>query len=152
MRRKFIAFPSMKNILLAVVLFIFLFFFIRETLTIEYPSNVFPLALQILIGIFTIIILVSPEKEGKQKEAQNVKWLRVIGIIVGSIIYLIVMPLIGFYVTSFIFITIVSWLLGKTHTVKDVAICSLASFTIMIFIFIIFYVGVNIPTPTGLLI
>lgn len=152
MRKNFIAFPSMKNILLAVVLFLFLFFFIRETLTIEYPSNVFPLALQIVIAIFTVIILVTPEKGEQSNQAQKVKWFRVIGIILGSVLYLIVMPLIGFYVTSFIFITFVSWILGKTRTLKDFAICSLASFSIVVFIFLIFYVGVNIPTPPGLLI
>ncbi len=140
--------------LLAIVILLVVSLFIVQSLEFNYPVNVFPLTLEGLIALFALIILLRPRKINRTSEEENQgtpNWLKIAGMFFGSVIYLVIMPLVGFYITSFIFISFTAWIIGKNYSLKALGISSAVSLMIMFFIFAIFSLFVQVPTPSGIL-
>lgn len=151
---------SMKqlNILLSVVTLIICSVFWKSAITIAEPADVYPKTLIIVIGLLAIVILI--QALFFKKEDSNVypfsgtKYNRVIMTIVATFIYYLAVKYIGFYVSSFIFMVILSLLLGKKEKrkdVKEVQRCILISFITIGIIFLAFTCFLHVPTPVGLL-
>ncbi|QED47934.1 tripartite tricarboxylate transporter TctB family protein [Cytobacillus dafuensis] len=154
MKRTFIERFKNMDTLLAIVILLVVSLFIVQSLEFNYPVNVFPLTLEGLIALFALIILLRPRKINRTSEEENQgtpNWLKIAGMFFGSVIYLVIMPLVGFYITSFIFISFTAWIIGKNYSLKALGISSAVSLMIMFFIFAIFSLFVQVPTPSGIL-
>ncbi|KON83552.1 hypothetical protein AF332_27805 [Sporosarcina globispora] len=154
MKRNIIEHFKNMDTLLAIVILLVVSLFIVQSLEFNYPSNVFPLTLEALIALFALIILLKPRKIKITSEDENQdtpNWFKIGGMFFGSVIYLIIMPLVGFYITSFIFISFTAWIIGKNYSIKALGISSAVSLMVILLIFAIFYIFVQVPTPSGIL-
>lgn len=138
-----------KDTALSFFVLLLTLLFMIQSLDFEYPSNVFPWTMEALIAIFALIILLKPKKADKAKaEAEN--WVRITGIFIGTVFYLLVMPVIGFYLTSFLFIALASWILGMNFSLKMLGLSISASGAILLFIYLIFHIAIMVPVPRGM--
>ena len=146
---------SMKqlNILLSAVILIFCFIFWKSAIKIVEPADVYPKTLIIVIGLLAIIILLQAlffkKNDINIYPFANIKYGRVILTIVLSFIYYFGVKYVGFYVSSFLFIIVLSILLGKN--MKEVIKVILLSLIVTSIIYLGFGVFLKVPTPKALL-
>lgn len=150
---------SMKNlnILLSIITLIFCFIFYKSAINIVEPADIYPKTLIIVIGILAIIILIQAVFFRKNDKAvypfSNIKYRRVMLTTVSTFIYYFCVKYVGFYVSSFIFIIILSILLGKkeAQNKKEIVKVILISLIVMIVIYLGFGLFLKVPTPKALL-
>lgn len=148
---------SMKqlNILLSAVILIFCFIFWKSAIKIVEPADVYPKTLIIVIGLLAIIILLQAlffkKNDINIYPFANIKYGRVILTIVLSFIYYFGVKYVGFYVSSFLFIIVLSILLGKNKNMKEVIKVILLSLIVTSIIYLGFGVFLKVPTPKALL-
>jgi len=150
---------SMKqlNILLSVITLIVCAVFWRSAITIVEPADVYPKTLIIVIGLLAIMILFQAiffkPKDHDVYPFANMKYGRVILMTVSMFLYYFAVKYIGFYVSSFIFIILLSMLLGKKENKdkKEIVKVILLSFIVTGIIYLGFGVFLKVPTPKALL-
>ncbi|WP_157843105.1 tripartite tricarboxylate transporter TctB family protein [Bacillus sp. FJAT-44742] len=131
------------------------------TLDLSPPSDIFPrLVITILIFLGVLLFLKSLFiKKAYQKEREEEghpekvigggrKWLGVITLFV--LVYLI--PVLGFYVTSLVFLILFSWYLGGARKkISAFFVPIVMAFCTTLVIYAAFDVFLNVPIPDGVL-
>lgn len=150
-----------KDRILSLFLYIISFGFLFER-KLKYPSNVLPyIALFTLIGCATIILIRTffhEEEARTENKNENVakksNTNRMLGLSIGAILYLILMQILGFYLSSLIFVGLSSYLLQKDtpkSTNKRILSSLIASMIVVLIVFILFKTILKVPTPKGLI-
>ena len=131
----------------------------------KYPSNVLPNivitilvigALILLIRSFISIKLEQSDQEsvnGKNKNGASKRGIFGLGI--GSLLYLVIMNLIGFFSASLIYMTLIAYLLqfkSNRSNKKRFLGALLMSIITLFLIFLLFRIFLKVPTPRGFLI
>ncbi|MDW7669252.1 MAG: tripartite tricarboxylate transporter TctB family protein [Bacillota bacterium] len=108
----------------------------------------FPRLLSILMMIFSLIQLVRTFRKDKKEALKlNIHGLSVI-MIISCITYLFAIGIIGYLVSTFLFLTIVIYVLSGKKSIKDTAI----ALGISLALYGIFHLVLKVPLPTGFLI
>ncbi|WP_240377367.1 tripartite tricarboxylate transporter TctB family protein [Bacillus piscicola] len=144
-----------KDFYLGLVTLFITILLIWQSLNFQYPSNVFPWVIEGVMVILSVVILLKAviNKQNTEEEKQSpANWRRITGVFVSSVLFIIAIPIVGFYVSSLITMTLVSWLLGKDRSIKSLGRSFLVCAVITIFIYIVFRVLISVPTPEGILI
>ena len=144
-----------NDIILSCGILLITIFLIIDSSDVNYPSNIMPLTLETLIVILTVIILIKSilkhDLEKTKQSQDSVNWLMAGVMFFGSIIYLIIMSLVGFYVTSFFFMALSSWILGKDFSINRLGLNFIVSGVTIFIIFFVFYFLLKVPMATGIL-
>lgn len=108
----------------------------------------FPRILSILMMILSFIQLVRTIKKDKKDEIKlNIHSLSVM-IIVACIVYLFAIDIIGYLVSTFLFLSIVIYAISRKSSIKDLIISLAISFAL----YGIFHLALKVPLPSGFLI
>lgn len=123
--------------------------FFKQSMNMRADAGLFPKFLSISIIILNSLYLISIIKERikieKVKEEMSVKKFYIMLII--SILYIIFIKLIGFILSSLIFLIISMKLLEVKNNKKIILI----SISTVLIIYICFAIFLNVPMPTGFL-
>ena len=99
------------------------------------------LVLSLALLFFGAIGIRNKPKETHKNSPTKKPWIAVIGFLA----YLILLPLIGFMLSSTFFFAGLMWMYGERHKIKIV----LTPIIVPIIIFYFFTVGLGIPLPSG---
>jgi hypothetical protein len=151
--------PRAQNAILCLAACAIAVGFIVMTADINYPSNVFPYLVSICILFFATIVfftrVLSVAKAYKQEPDHNGRakfhLLRTLLISVVSSLYVIFIPIGGFYFTSTIFL-IMLFLIAHPKSLSLGLIFKASGVTIIVLliVFFVFNYFLNVPTPKGL--
>lgn len=117
-------------------------------------SRVFPMGLEVFLALGGIALVINglrlARKEGAA-EKEVTAWSRVILITVASVAYVFVIPLLGFYVTSVLFLFALAMILAeKGKGARGLGVALGFSVGLMALIYIVFLKILQVPTPSGL--
>ncbi|MDC7235399.1 MAG: tripartite tricarboxylate transporter TctB family protein [Spirochaetales bacterium] len=115
----------------------------------EYGPNVFPQAMAILLFITSILLMVNAVRGNSQTDLEGIHLTGLIrsGITVGiSIIYLILMQFLGFFLSTVIFLYVMMTYLGQKGQLKRI----ISTLAVSVVIYAIFNNFLKIPMPEGL--
>lgn len=119
----------------------------------EFESNVFPLVVEtflVLTGIYMIIRGIL-DKTGKSDDKTDLNYRRGMLMVFATIVFLVCVNVIGFYVSSFVFLVMMSWVLGeKGLTAKSLGISVLFAVIMITAVYGTFSMFLEVPTPTGI--
>ncbi len=103
--------------------------------------------LAMVLGFFSIILL---GKSFYSKDSHIIGWIErprffyaTVGLL---IVYIVLMNVIGFFISSFLFMFGLAWILGY----KKVLSLSIGSFSLLALIYVVFVRFLTVPVPTGL--
>lgn len=142
-----------KDLVLGLALLVTVAAFAMQSLHLEYPANVFPWSLEALLAVFALVVLVQAarRRDAAPRSGEAVQVGRIIGILVASIVYLIVIPLLGFYTTSFLFMTLISWLVGERRDLRGLLNGAVVGVLLVGVVYAGFWLFLKVPTPSGIL-
>lgn len=115
----------------------------------QYGPNFFPQTMAALLFITSILLIVSALRGKSQDDLESIHLSGLIrsGITVGiSILYLILMQFLGFFLSTVIFLYVMMTFLGQKGQLKRV----ISSLTVSAIIYAIFNSFLKIPLPEGL--
>lgn len=147
---------STKDILAAVFCLLVALAFQMQTGNLEGISLYFPRMLLIFITVLSLGLLgnalITIRKEQREADDEPVSWLRVGFISAGSIAYVAVIPLAGFYPASAVFLFVMAWLLrDRSHaTLKVVLAASLFTIVLCFAVWGGFTMLLDVPTPESI--
>lgn len=147
---------STKDILAAVFCLLVALAFQMQTGNLEGISLYFPRMLLIFITVLSLGLLgnalITIRKEQREADDEPVSWLRVGFISAGSIAYVAVIPLAGFYPASAVFLFVMAWLLrDRSHaTLKVVLAASLFTIVLCFAVWGGFTILLDVPTPESI--
>lgn len=130
------------------------FAFYIQGRSLEYESNLFPLVLEAFLTLTGIYLLVSgfTRKHYKPMNPENIAYGRAFLIIGATIVYILGIMFIGFYVSSFAFLTVMSWLLSdRGRTPASLGISTFFGLILTGAVYVTFSLFLNVPTPSGIL-
>ncbi|WP_017378843.1 tripartite tricarboxylate transporter TctB family protein [Paenisporosarcina sp. TG-14] len=147
-----------KDITVALIVLAISAIFYSRTAILTSPSDIFPKFVIIIFGILGTLLLLKSifskkykVKDDDEKDITDLKrrWISILSLVA----YIIIMPIVGFYVTSGIFVTLLSLYiqnekLGFMGSIKPLVISGLT----MVFLYLTFSVFLKVPIPSGLLI
>lgn len=148
------------NYLICVMSYILAAIFWYASRDIISPANIYPRMILIGISFLATLLLITTIYKQKRhtdeisettKPLAKVNNKRVNILIVGTMLYLIAMVYIGFYVTTFLYLMILMYGFSEQKN-KIVALkVFLSSFVVDALIYICFWTFLQVPTPVGLL-
>lgn len=120
----------------------------------EFHSNVFPLLLEaflVITGLYLIIRgLMCKGKECSTGE--NINYNRAFIMVLATVFYIVCVNLIGFYVSSFAFLTLMSWFLSdRGMNLPSLGISFGFAIVLTGAMYLTFTVFLGVPTPAGFL-
>jgi hypothetical protein len=149
-----------KDVYVSVLVLIICFVFYMNTGELTPPADIFPKAVILILSVLGGLLLikalwlkgeyVKSEEDEEDDGDVNVqrKWLSIVALIA----YVIVIPMLGFYVTSSIFLLGISWYLaGMQKKLRALLIPVIVSSVVMSVIFIAFSILLRVPVPKGIL-
>jgi putative tricarboxylic transport membrane protein len=118
----------------------------------EGVSAVFPAMLEVFMagGGLALIINGLRMSAADQVCEDMPLWGRVVGIVIGGIIYVLCIPLIGFYTASALFIFILALAYGQELSLRRAGLYAAFSLLICVLIWGVFQKLLLVPTPEGL--
>lgn len=120
--------------------------------TVRSPGpGFFPFYLGITLGSFGIVLVITniQEKRGEGKLAnpwKGVEWRRVILVLSSLFIYVILLPILGYLIMTFILMTILFGIMGRPKLWIQL-VCAIIT---VLTSYIIFYVWLSIQLPKGM--
>lgn len=148
---------STKDILAAVFCLLFALAFQVQTGELEGISLYFPRMLLIFITALSLVLLgnalLKIRKEQRQAgDDEPVSWPRVGLISAGSIAYVAIIPMLGFYPTSAVFLFGMAWLLRDKSdpTRKTMIAASLFTIVLCLSVWGGFTLLLDVPTPESI--
>ncbi|MFZ5943579.1 MAG: tripartite tricarboxylate transporter TctB family protein [Bacillota bacterium] len=144
------------NFIIAGLILTISYFFWTDAAGIRPPAHIYPKTIIAITAFLGFALLIQsiffPKSLIQGKPFEGINYPRVLTTIVATIIYFFVLKTIGFYVTSFFFIIILTWILGEREIgLKIFAKLGLLSLVVMGLVYASFKVFLNVPTPTGIL-
>lgn len=120
----------------------------------EFHSNIFPLLLEaflVISGIYLIIRGMMCKGEACSA-GENINYNRAFIMILATVFYIVCVNLIGFYVSSFAFLTLMSWFLSdRGLNLKSLGISLGFAAVLTGAVYLTFTVFLGVPTPAGFL-
>ncbi|MBW2146238.1 MAG: tripartite tricarboxylate transporter TctB family protein [Deltaproteobacteria bacterium] len=133
-----------------------------EALSYPHESAYFPRIIIGLLALMTCILLgklilagIREKREGLQVPLEPGEKLpfwkqevirKVVIMLGGSIVYLLIMPSVGFFLTTLVYLPAMIRLLG----VRKVRTIALSSFVVLFFIYLVFTNFLKVPLPEGI--
>jgi hypothetical protein len=116
-------------------------------------SRVFPgiLELFLILGGAGLVVNSLRKSLGETACEDKPVWGRVCLILVCSLIYVVCVPLLGFYVASASFLVFVAMLLGGKWDRKHAITAICFALGLCLLIYLVFKLMLSVPTPTGIL-
>jgi putative tricarboxylic transport membrane protein len=117
----------------------------------QYGPNFFPQALSIFMLTASVLLVVNAVRGKSQKDMESIDkkgFIRSSITLAICIVYLFVMQLLGFFLSTFIFLFVLMTFIGH----KGRIIRAVSSFSVSLVVYGIFYFFLKIPLPQGLLI
>lgn len=144
------------NIISGILILATSFLFWNDAADIRPPAHIYPKTIIAIVAFLGLALLIQaiffPKAVAQTRPFAGIKYKRVLLTIVSSIIYYFALKSIGFYVSSFFFIIILTWLLGEREVgAKVFARLGALSIIVMTLIYLAFKVFLKVPTPTGIL-
>ncbi|MCM3761844.1 tripartite tricarboxylate transporter TctB family protein [Alkalihalobacillus oceani] len=154
-------FERVKDIIVSVLIFAVCILFYIHTKDLVPPADIFPKVVILvfsILGFFLLLKAVFMKRAYEEREEQDLedeekgsgkrKWISIVGIVV----YIVLMPIVGFYVTSGIFLLLLSmFLIGKKPNVKGSVVPVVVSASVMCILYLTFSVFLRVPVPGGAL-
>lgn len=131
--------------------------FWSQSLKLSPESNLFPKVLEYFIIIAGLGVLVrgfvrGKEAQGNHEEKEGLNWTRAIVIILASIVYVVCIAYIGFYVSTVIYLLLGSWYLNeKGFTLRALVFSLVFGVGVSVVLYATFTAFLQVLTPTGLL-
>lgn len=142
-----------------VIIGIFLIFFAVGIFVMSNPlptqSATFPRIVASIMILLSVLLIVSGMKKAKQYDEEqatesNIKDVAYQNVLKGGgmiLLYILLMPMLGFFVSTSIFIASFMFVF-KERSVKKIL---LTVITLDVFIYLIFVAQLNVPLPQGLI-
>lgn len=117
-------------------------------------SKIFPLVLEVFLVLMGAVLILrglrgSKEQQGGQEQIDYTRaWL----VVLASLVYVAAINYIGFYVSSFVFLTLLSWFLSdRGRNLPSLGISGLFGLLVTGVLYATFWLFLKVPTPQGLL-
>ncbi|KUO58357.1 MAG: hypothetical protein APF84_15365 [Gracilibacter sp. BRH_c7a] len=145
-----------KNMAWGIIFLLFSGFVLSESLSLPYRPDAeiairggfFPTILSSLLIILNIILIFQKNKDSdKEKTVSRKAIIRVSSIVGGIIAYIILLPVLGFIVSAFLFVVLCVRTLGEQSWKK----ASLFAFLMVIAVYVVFHIFLNVRFPVGIL-
>ncbi|MEG6521259.1 tripartite tricarboxylate transporter TctB family protein [Desulfotomaculum sp. 1211_IL3151] len=136
-----------------VSILVALAFYVQGT-ELAFESNIYPMTMEIFLVITGIYMIVRGVRDnsGEAKDKTDINYTRGAVIVVATALYLIGIKFIGFYVTSFAFLVLVSWYLSdKGLTIKSLGVSTVFAVILIAAVYGTFSLFLDVPTPAGIL-
>ncbi len=120
----------------------------------SFASNIFPRVLEVFLILAGAVLILrglsrSMEQPGKK---EHIDYSRAWLVVLASLIYVAAINYIGFYVSSFVFLTLLSWLLSdRGRNLPSLGISTLFGLLVTGALYATFWLFLKVPTPQGLL-
>ncbi len=106
-------------------------------------AAMFPRAIIVVIGVFSLIYLVRSLVKGRKSEPIFKRWHIFAVVLVGSVIYVQMVVAVGYVTSSLLFIPIMSWIIGFRRPIY----IAVATTTYVASVHLLFDVVFNRPMP-----
>ncbi|SHI65320.1 tripartite tricarboxylate transporter TctB family protein [Desulfofundulus thermosubterraneus] len=117
-------------------------------------SKVFPLVLEVFLVMMGLVLVVRGLTGCKEQHSDQEKidygraWL----VVVASLVYVACINYAGFYVSTFVFLTLLSWWLSdRGRNLPSLGISGLFGLLVTAALYATFWLFLKVPTPQGLL-
>jgi putative tricarboxylic transport membrane protein len=116
-------------------------------------SRIFPSLLEVFLALGGLVLCVNGlVKSRKEKACEEMPvWGRVWLILISAILYAAAVPVVGFYVSSAVFLFLMAMIFGKAWTMAQARLSLLFSVGLCLLIYLVFRTLLLVPTPTGFL-
>lgn len=136
---------SMVFILIGIIFFI-------ETFKLPENSRMYPrfmIGIMVFLSVLLLIkSFVSPQLSKTWRDlTKDIHWKRFLFVLFGALVYLFLINIIGFFVSTFVYLLTTMLLLKAKRSTMIISVCSF-----LIILFLIFKVFLKVPLPTGYLI
>ena len=145
---------KVADILTGIVSLLFAAAFYVQGTELEFESNVFPLVIEVFLVLTGVYMLVRGlmDKSGEAHDKTDLNYRRGFLMVFATIVYVAAINIIGFYVSSFAFLVLMSWLLNdKGLNVKTLGVSTIFAVIMMAAVFGTFSLFLEVPTPVGIL-
>ena len=136
-----------KEIYSIVFIYIVAITFFKQSINMRADAGLFPKFLSLLTIILNSLYLLNIIKEKVKKEKEEISIKKFYIMLIISILYIIFIRLIGFILSSLIFL-IVSMKLLEVKNNKKIILIAISTVFI---IYVCFSIFLNVPMPTGFL-
>jgi len=150
-----------KNIILSLFMYGICIAFLFER-KLSYPTYVFPyIIIAIILTISTVILVKELFKNFKKSEEvslncrnnqeKKINYRKLYFTILTSFVYIFIFNWVGFYITSFIYLILLSCILQSTEIslLKKLFFSVIISANVCLSIYFLFNLLLNVPTPKG---
>ncbi|MBG0777549.1 MAG: tripartite tricarboxylate transporter TctB family protein [Desulfovibrionaceae bacterium] len=116
-------------------------------------SRIFPTMLEIFMALGGVALVLNGLRKGLTEMAceGTPTWRRIWLITASSILYVACMPLIGFYVSSALFLFIMAMVLGTRRDLAHAGLAAAFSVGLCVLVYVVFRMLLLVPTPAGAL-
>ncbi|KJS83378.1 MAG: hypothetical protein JM58_12730 [Peptococcaceae bacterium BICA1-8] len=144
------------NYIISTLILALCYFFWNDAAGIRPPAHIYPQTVIAVTAFLAFALLIQsiffPKALIQGKPFEGTKYSRVITSIIATIVYYFVLKAIGFYVSSFFFIIILTWLLGDRRVgLKIFAKLGILGIVVMGLVYAAFKIFLKVPTPPGIL-
>ncbi|MDK2824802.1 MAG: putative tricarboxylic transport rane protein [Clostridia bacterium] len=144
------------NYILSILILALCFFFWIDAAGIRPPAHIYPKTVIAITAFLAVALLVQsiffPKALIQGKPFEGTKYGRVLTTLLSTIVYFFAVKTIGFYVSSFFFLVIVTWILGdKSEGVKALARLGILGIVVVGLVYASFKLFLKVPTPPGIL-
>lgn len=138
-----------KKYIAVIIIYIVTFSFFIQSFSLAKDAGLFPRLISgILIFLNTLYMIeIYKGKDNKKKKKDDILPNKLIGIIVLSTLYVIIVNFLGYIITTLIYLPVTMKYLG----IKNNKIIFLSSIISVIVIYLCFVTLLDVPIPTGIL-
>ncbi len=128
----------------------------------SYPQEAayFPRTLIILLAVLSFVLLVKSIFAGKREKVAGERPLgadappfwkkevvrKVFLMVAVSVVYFLIMSSVGFYLTTLVYLPVMTWLLGF----RKIKVIALSTVIVLFFIYLVFSAFLKVPIPEGI--
>tara|TARA_R110002074_G_scaffold346316_1_gene516716 strand:- start:31 stop:483 length:453 start_codon:yes stop_codon:yes gene_type:complete len=134
--------------LLAAALFAFLSFYGTDA-----DTYLFPRIIAIVLTLLALVLFIGNSAKGGDNRDSGIHFKAIWPGLVIGLIFALVMEDLGFYASSFLAFLAILMFYGKRSPWNASALVkkTLVSLAFMVILYLLFWIGLNVRTPTGLL-
>lgn len=143
------------NIILVAFLLVFCLIFGKSADSITAPADVYPKAIVTMIAVLAIILLlqtvITKKGDTEANPFAGLKFNKIFCTIFCTLLYYVGIQMLGFYVSSFLFLIGLILLLDhhKQKSWKEYGCIVLLCLVVICIIYLGFHVFLRVPTPAG---
>jgi uncharacterized membrane protein len=150
----------LQDLIVSMIVLVISLIMYLNTKALTPPSDIFPklvIGITAVLGIFllgkSLFTKGFYEKQAEESDDEQKGKKGRIWIGIGALIlYVVILPLLGFFITSALFIILVSsYLMGKANPVRAGFAPVIVSVAILGVIYTVFYYFLHVPVPRGIL-